>query len=212
MKANYPDWVMKHKKKGTYINKVGDKYYLYAAHSERIKGTDKVRRISDGYLGRITEKDGFIPARDKVSGLPVAYEIGLSYAILSITNELYEGLKQSYPKYGEIIYACAILSYIYGSYNKELFEQSYLHIRFPDVPYPTSFTKAQLTGIERGYRMMKERIPKTFGDDLPQIRTYFPNIRLLMINKKYYLSPLSESALTLSQKYKIDWRNPLWQK
>lgn len=212
MKANYPDWVMKHKKKGTYVNKVGDKYYLYAAHSERIKGTDKVRRISDGYLGRITEKEGFIPARDKVAGVPVAYEIGLSYAILSFTNELYEGLKQSYRKYGEIIYACAILSYIYGTYSKELFQQSYLHIRFPDVPYPTSFTKAQLTGIERGCRMMNERIPKKFGDDLPQILTYFPNIRLLMINKKYYLSPHSETTLTLSKKYKIDWRNPLWQK
>ena len=37
--ADYPDWVMKYKEKGTYINKVGDKYYLYAAHSERVKGT-----------------------------------------------------------------------------------------------------------------------------------------------------------------------------
>ena len=62
--ADYPDWVMKYKKKGTYINKVGDKYYLYAAHSERVKGTDKVRRVSDGYLGRITEKDGLIPSHD----------------------------------------------------------------------------------------------------------------------------------------------------
>ncbi|MBO6215432.1 MAG: hypothetical protein J6N76_07840, partial [Lachnospiraceae bacterium] len=61
--ADYPEWVMKYKKKGTYINKVGDKYYLYAAHSERIKGTNKVRRVSDGYLGRITEKDGLIPAK-----------------------------------------------------------------------------------------------------------------------------------------------------
>ena len=63
-KAEYPEWVMKHKKKGTYINRVGDKYYLYAAHSERIKGTGKVRRVSDGYLGRITEQDGLIPARN----------------------------------------------------------------------------------------------------------------------------------------------------
>ena len=44
----YPDWVLKHKIKGTYINCVGDKYYLYAAHSERILGTKKVKRVSDG--------------------------------------------------------------------------------------------------------------------------------------------------------------------
>lgn len=51
----YPNWVLKHKKKGTYINKVGDKYYLYAAHSEHILGTaNKSRRICDGYLGNYT--------------------------------------------------------------------------------------------------------------------------------------------------------------
>ena len=33
MSADYPDWVLTRKKKGTYITKVGDKYYLYAAHS-----------------------------------------------------------------------------------------------------------------------------------------------------------------------------------
>lgn len=58
---SYPEWVLKHKKKGTYINKVGNNYYLYAAHSEHIPGTaNKSRRICDGYLGKITEKDGFI--------------------------------------------------------------------------------------------------------------------------------------------------------
>ena len=25
--ADYPDWILAHKKKGTYINRVGDKYY-----------------------------------------------------------------------------------------------------------------------------------------------------------------------------------------
>lgn len=31
--ADYPEWVLKYKKKGTYINRAGDKYYLYATHS-----------------------------------------------------------------------------------------------------------------------------------------------------------------------------------
>ena len=45
-KVEYPEWVMTHKKKGTYINRVGDKYYLYAAHSERIKGTGCIFRLN----------------------------------------------------------------------------------------------------------------------------------------------------------------------
>ena len=32
--ADYPDWVLKLKVKGTYVNCVKGKYYLYAAHSE----------------------------------------------------------------------------------------------------------------------------------------------------------------------------------
>lgn len=84
----YPDWVLKHKKKGTYINKVGNNYYLYAAHSEHIPGTaNKARRVCDGYLGRITEKDGFIPKKKKES--PLSLEYGLSCAIVSLVRYLF---------------------------------------------------------------------------------------------------------------------------
>lgn len=210
--SNYPDWVMEHKKKGTYINKVGDKYYLYAAHSERIPGTKKVRRVSDGYLGRITEKDGFIPVKDKIRNTPVVYEIGFSYAVLSVTGELHAGLCRSFPKYGNIIYSCSILSYIYGVYSKELYEQSYLHILFKDTVYPSSFSNSHLTGIERGLRMLEDRIPDRFGEDLEEVRIYFSNTRLAFVNQKYYLSPLSETVSILSEKYGINWRNSLWQK
>jgi len=59
---------MKYKSKGVYVNKVGDKYYLYLAHYVYDKKTKKNVRVSDGYLGCVTEKDDFIPAKDKVSG------------------------------------------------------------------------------------------------------------------------------------------------
>ena len=77
---NYPEWVLKHKKKGTYINVANGKYYLYAAHSERVPGTSKVRRVCDGYLGRITEKEGLIPPRDKVKGEIIVYEYEIGRA------------------------------------------------------------------------------------------------------------------------------------
>ena len=74
--ANYPDWVLKHKRKGTYINRVKDKYYLYAAHSEREPGTGKVKRVCDGYIGRITEKDGLILSKPKIKGSIEVREYG----------------------------------------------------------------------------------------------------------------------------------------
>ena len=73
----YPEWVLKHKKKGTYVNCVKGRYYLYAAHSERIHGTKKVKRIFDGYLGRITDRMGlFLP---KIRSLQIFWSMNLVF-------------------------------------------------------------------------------------------------------------------------------------
>ncbi len=101
MAADYPDWVMVHKKKGTYINRVDDRYYLYAAHSERIRGTGKGRRVSDGYPGRITREDGVIPADKKLKNDPEVFEVGLSYVIISSSVLIRHALQRSFPKYGK---------------------------------------------------------------------------------------------------------------
>lgn len=199
MTADYPDWVMAHKKKGTYINKAGDRYYLYAAHYERTKGTDKVRRVSDGYIGRITKEKGLIPANKQLKKEPQVFEIGLSYTILSSSMRIRQGLRRSFPKYGDVVFSCSVMSYIYGEYSLELFEHSYLHIAFPNLSFPDRFTKAQLTGIERGLRMLEEHLARLFGDDITRIRSLFPDVRLLKINDRYYLSKIPEAVALLSE-------------
>lgn len=97
-KTDYPEWVLKYKRPGTYINKSGDKYYLYAAHLERVEGKKYPVRVCDGYLGRITEKDGLIPVKSMIQGIPETFEIGLSYVILSCTYGILKGLRTSAQK------------------------------------------------------------------------------------------------------------------
>lgn len=212
MAANYPEWVMKHKRKGTYVNKVGDKYYLYAAHSERVKGTNKVRRICDGYLGRITEQDGLIPPKNKLKSSPRVYELGLSYTILTVTPVIREGLSRSFHKYGDCVYSYSILLFIYGKYSEELFRNSYLAVYFPGILFPCRLSLAQTTGIERGERMIRDQMVRVFGGDLPGILSFFPDIRLVSVDGKYCLPQIPSDAAELSEKYSIDWRNGLWQK
>lgn len=212
-KADYPDWVMEHKKKGTYINKVGDKYYLYAAHSERVKETGKIRRVCDGYLGRITEKDGFIPAKDKLQGTTVkTFELGFSYALVSISANIHSGLRKSFVKNGDLIYVCSLLNYVFGMYSEQLFYASWLSFLFPDLVYPDSFTDAQLTGIERGTRMITDTASRSFGSELTAVRALFQTVSLLSVNGILYLPSLPEGVLSFSDKFDIDWRNPLWQR
>lgn len=210
--ANYPDWVLLHKKKGTYINKVGDKFYLYAAHSERVKGTKKVRRVSDGYLGRITENEGLIPPKEKVQNSVITYEFGFSYVILCCTNKIHLGLRKSFVKNGDLIYVCSILKYIYGFYTDEIFKLSYLSFHFSDLTFPKVFTEAQIFGIERGSRMLTETISSYYGDDLPEIIAYSSVLNLISINKKIYCSEFAQSLLAFSTHYSIPWEDAKWPK
>jgi hypothetical protein len=210
--SNYPDWVLENKKKGTYINKVGDKYYLYAAHSERIKGTKKVRRVSDGYLGRITENEGLIPPKDKVNNSVITYEFGFSYAILCCTSKIHSGFRKSFVKNGDLIYVCSILHYIYGFYDDEIFKLSYLSFHFNDLSIDKSFTDAQIFGIERGTRMVTNAVLNHYGDDLPKISAYCSTVNLIRINKKLYRSEISKPLLALSTHYSIPWEDAKWPK
>ncbi len=210
--ANYPDWVLKHKKKGTYVNKVGDKYYLYAAHSERIKGTNKVRRVSDGYIGRITEKDGLIPTKAKQIKSPTSFELGISFVISNCTEDLLFGLQRSFPRNGTLVYVCSALNHIYGCYSQELFEHSYLHLVFNTLTIPESLPANQQTAVTRGTRMIQDKLHTMFGDDWQCLRVHLQNVHLLLIESHYYCCGLSPTALTLSNIYHISWRNNLWQK
>lgn len=201
--ANYPDWVMKYKEKGTYINCVKGKYYLYAAHSERIPGTKKVKRVYDAYLGRITEEEGLIPPKDKVMTTITVLEYGLSTLILSVCNNIHKGLRRTYTKNGDYVMVAAILIFIYGKYNDAVFKHSYLSITFPELDFKTPPTQAQLSGIDRGYRMISDTMSRTFGDDLHDIRIHFGHIHKVNVNEKLYLSEETDEIKMFKQKFNL---------
>lgn len=209
--ADYPDWILKHKVKGTYINKSGDNYYLYSAHSERVKGTKKVKRIFDKYLGKIT-KEGLIPPNDKVRDSVFIYEYGLSFTILLVCRKIHLALRKSFVKHGDCIMAASTLNYIYGMYSSDLFKQSYLSLCFTELAFPEEFNEAQILGIERGTRMIADTMNQTFSFDLKLIRIYFPMVSLVKINNNLYISQVSQTVLELTDKYTIAWEYSLWQK
>ena len=210
--ADYPDWVLAHKKKGTYINKVGDKYYLYAAHSERIPGTKKVKRVCDGYLGRITEDQGLIPPKDKVKQPIQSFEYGLSSLILSLCGNIHKGFRRTFTVNGDFVMAASILNFIYGCFSEELFRCSWLSMRFPDILFPSQPTEQQKTGIERGTRMISEVLTTKLGEDLPFVKATFSMVVLLSVNQKIYCSELPDSVAGFTEKYSLEWGADLWQK
>ena len=62
----HPDWVLKYKEKGTCICCIRGYYYLYAYSTKWCPIKKRAKKVTGKCLGRITEKDGFIPSGTKV--------------------------------------------------------------------------------------------------------------------------------------------------
>lgn len=210
--ADYPEWVMAHKAKGTYINKVGDKYYLYAAHSERVKGTDKVRRVCDGYLGRITEKDGLIAPRRRVKSTPRVYEYGLCISILGISKSMYSGFRRSFKDNGDFVFISSLLQFIFGDTGKLLFQSSYLCILFPDADLDKVASSVQKTGIERGVRMIETTLLNAWGDEYKSLCTLLRTIHMVGVEDAFYRSAIPEGLRLRLLEHNIELEVPSWLK
>ena len=62
----YPDWVLKEKRPGTNISKIGNNYYLYEVTSQWDKEKKRAKKITKAYIGRITES-GLIPKMERMT-------------------------------------------------------------------------------------------------------------------------------------------------
>ena len=203
--TDYPDWVMKHKAKGTYINCVKGKYYLYKAHSERVPGTKKVKRVFDGYIGRITEEDGLIPVRDKVKDEVVVYEYGLCMTMMTLCSDISRGLHREFRSAADRILISGLLTAAFGECSQEVYEWSYLSVKFPKLDMTKALTDKQRTGVTRCARMASDVMLKQFGDDRGAVFSRLSKIYMVKINGQFYRSKVNDDAKKLLLKYKVDW-------
>ncbi len=213
-KATYPDWVSKCLEPGQYINKKGNSYYVYAAHSERREGVSHPVRVCDGYLGRITETEGFIPARKKgtakppeseeSSFIPDAWDFGVPAAAVIPSVDILHGLNKSYRDLGTLIYICSILSLLHDTYSEELYLMSVLSLLFSQVSFPRELgQKRVMTGIQRGTRMVADKVHTTYGDDWAMIKAYLSTSVLTKSKRGYVIPKLPPTALALTRKYTL---------
>ena len=201
----YPEWVLKYKKKGTYVNCVKGKYYLYAAHSERVPGTKKVKRICDGYLGRITEEEGLIPPKDKVNSEIEVYEYGLTYSILQLCQNIHSGFKKTSPRNANLIMVNAILNIVYGHSNELLFNRSYLSKLYPRININKPHSGTIKTHIERGVLMIDDQLKRIMKEEREHVFEILAGIYKVHLNNKWYLSAESKSVTKIKEKYNLNW-------
>ena len=192
--ADYPDWVLWHKKKGTYINYQNGKYYLYAAHSERVPGTSKVRRVSDGYLGRITEEEGLIPGKRKLGEPVYVFEYGLSETILSLSDNIRSGLGREFRGATDYVTVGGALLLMYGEVRHEHYGTSWLSVRIPGLDMRKAPTNKQHVGMERAQRMMADTLKKHFGDDYTAATALLPLVRAVRMGNEAVIAVMPDGV------------------
>ncbi len=93
---DFPDWVLKQKRKGIEIRRFGDHYYAYESSSKYDPSLKRARKITGKYIGVVT-RDGIVK-KNSVTGIRNDYEYGNIAMIYGIAERtLLPILKEAFP-------------------------------------------------------------------------------------------------------------------
>jgi transposase len=128
-----PDWVLKHKSKGTEVRNLKGRYYLYSVHSVREAGGARPRKVTDKYLGRITEEGVIKPRHERIldEGFTVK-EYGASAFVLEECINLLSAVKSEFPKEWREVFSFSVMRLIHNSPIKNL-QHHYLSSFLPET-------------------------------------------------------------------------------
>jgi transposase len=206
MRKNFPEWVLKHKKKGVAIEKRGNKYYasLVTSKWDPIKKRPQKKTLE--YLGVITP-DGIIPSKSKqpikLGGCLDAGNIRLAYYF---SKNIEEKLKEVFPRDWQSLMAMACIKLCYlekFTRFKFRYETSVAKHFWPNA----SLSKNSLTKILENVGGQWELQKKFFSEisknekhmaiDLSQLFSYSKNISLLEYGYNHQELELPQISLLL---------------
>lgn len=136
MIGDYPKWVLQHKGKNVEIRKLKNHYYAYKIKSVWDKKKKRVKKVTLGYLGKITP-EGIVPAKHKRElTINAVLEYGNVKLVHLFSDTITSLLKDYFPYTYESIMAAAIIRLIYQQPLKNLmlcYQTSYLKALYPDA-------------------------------------------------------------------------------
>lgn len=151
-KLIYPDWVVKHKQKGTQIVKVKDKYYLYKIKSVWDPKKGRARKITEKYLGRITEEGLIKPKHqrvlDELEQITVK-EFGATSLLLSLCEDIPQLLKQHFPLYWKELFVFSVARLFHHSPLKNILDH---------------YTQSHLSDVFSGAKVSSKSLSKILLD------------------------------------------------
>lgn len=137
--VSYPDWVVKHRTKGTEIRKIGQGYYLYKITSRWSKEKKRPVKVTLGFLGTITEtglvKPRVIRLTESIEHITIK-EYGAFFVVWQQNQDIVETLKELFPTWWKELWSMAYLRLMHQTPLKHL-----------DLYYQTSFVSETLPRV-----------------------------------------------------------------
>ena len=200
-KSTYPDWVEKYRTCGRTIRKISSGYGLYKCTSVYVKGQKYPKSVQE-YLGRITEKDGFIPKKVISSDQPEYLEYGLSHVIyMNFRRDLQRLLFNSSGETAESRIRLMIIHWVFSDIYPASVRSSYLAKDSPYslLDYASGFSDKWLV---KGDKKINDLLHKRIPDDIDR-SAIINGLRLCVADKKTGKFFIPRELKELLRKYEL---------
>ena len=173
--ATYPDWVLRHRTKGTAIHHISGHYYLYEVASEWDKAKKKSVRKTLRSLGRITPEglqprvrrksadEQMIARLDKIC----SKEYGITHFISRHLVDYIAQLKHFFPDHWEVLICVAYCRLVFQSSLRQMpfhIGHSYLSEQYPHVALTDKKISLALRDIGRDRAVVEHFMRKDIGE------------------------------------------------
>ena len=158
--AHYPEWVLKHKRKGTEIRKINNAFYLYEITSRWNKEKKRPVKITKGLVGRISE-EGLVQSKSRRlaegSRHITIKEFGAFHYVWEQSQDLVQELKQYFPDWWKELWLAAYFRLMHQSPLKH-FDLHYQTTFASEILKSARLHDKAITAWLREIGMQRERI------------------------------------------------------
>ncbi len=216
MDRKYPGWVLKCKEKGTAVHKIGKNFYLYQVVSKWDRKLKRARKITKGYLGKITPQ-GLEPPQYRINLPTSCKEYGGSCFLLEDNTTVIERLKIYFPYRWKEIFIFSVFRLMKQSPLKHMelhYQDSWLSEVMPDVSLSKNIVGKILEEIGRDREAIVEFLNGfVCGNEnlLIDLTHMFSLSQDILLTEKGYNSKLDFTPqVNLLIIFSIDQRIPLF--
>lgn len=164
MENKLPLWVQKHKNKNVEIKKIGENYYAYKIKSIWDKKINRARKITEEYLGKITQENLIPPKHKRNLKLESIKDYGNIFFVKNQLSDVIGKLKKYFPYSYESIITTSIIKLCYQSSIKNI-----------PLQYHTSF----LSEFYKDANVSPNKISELFstlGNNTKKINRFFQSL------------------------------------